>query len=133
MDKGERTAAGTAAMMAGATTALSCPPGAVRTDHGGYEVITPDGGPLDLATLYRDLAKERAAAALVWLALPVETVEFPVSYATEKSVPLVRREPEDRPSGVPAVANTDHATGQARHFDAVAVGVTQRALNPGKT
>ncbi len=71
--------------------------------------------------------------ALVWSALPVETVEFPVSYASEKSVPLVRREPEDRPSGVPAVANADLATGQARHLYAVAVGVTQRALNPVKT
>jgi hypothetical protein len=79
------------------------------------------------------LVKERVAAALVWLALPVETVEFPVSYAAEKSMPLVRREPEDRPSRVPAVANGDLATGQARHLDAVAVGVTQRALNPEKT
>ena len=59
------------------------------------------------------------------LALPVETVEFPVSYAAEKSMPVVRREPEDRPSGVPAVTNADLATGQARHLDAVAVGVTQ--------
>ena len=71
--------------------------------------------------------------ALVWLALPVETVEFPVSYAAEKSMPLVRREPEDRPCGVPAVANADLATGQARHLDAVAVGETQRALNPVRT
>ena len=29
--------------------------------------------------------------------LPAETVEFPVSYAAEKSMPLVRREPEDQP------------------------------------
>lgn len=65
--------------------------------------------------------------------LPAETVEFPVSYASEKSMPLVRLEPEDRPSGVPAVANADLASGQARYLDAIAVGVTQRALNPVKT
>ena len=63
--------------------------------------------------------------APVWPTLPAETVEFPVSYASDKSMPLVRREPEDRPSGVPAVTNADLATGQARHLDAVAVGVTQ--------
>jgi hypothetical protein len=71
--------------------------------------------------------------ALVWLVLTAETVEFPVSDAAEKSVPLVRCEPEDWPYGVPAVANADLATGQARHLDAVAVGVTQGALNPVKT
>ena len=48
-------------------------------------------------------------------------------------MPLVRREPEERPCGVPAVANADLATGQARHLDTIAVGVTQRALNPVKT
>jgi hypothetical protein len=63
--------------------------------------------------------------APVWPTLPVETVEFPVSYASDKSMPLARREPEDRPFGVPAVTNADLATGQARHLDAVAVGVTQ--------
>jgi hypothetical protein len=71
--------------------------------------------------------------ALVWPTLPAETVEFPVSYASEKSMPLVQREPEDRPPGVPAVTNADLATGKARHLDAVAVGVTQRALSPVKT
>jgi hypothetical protein len=49
--------------------------------------------------------------ALVWPKLPAETVEFPVSYASEKGMPLVRREPEDWPSGVPAVTNADLATG----------------------
>ena len=63
--------------------------------------------------------------APVWPTLAVETVEFPVSYASDKGMPLVRREPEDRPSGVPAVTNADLATGQARHLDAVTVGVTQ--------
>jgi hypothetical protein len=65
--------------------------------------------------------------------LPAETVEFPVSHAAEKSMPLVRGEPEDRPLGVSAVANADFATGQARHLDAVAVGIAQRALNPVRT
>ena len=37
------------------------------------------------------------------------------------------------PDGVPAVANADLATGQARHLDAVAVGVTQGALDPVRT
>jgi hypothetical protein len=50
-------------MMAGATIALPCLHLAVCTDHGGYAVIiTPDSGPLDLATLHPDLVKERAAA-----------------------------------------------------------------------
>jgi hypothetical protein len=70
--------------------------------------------------------------ALVRLALTAETVEFPVSDAAEKSVPLVRREHQDWPYGVPAVANADPATGQAGHLDAVAVGVTQGALSPVK-
>lgn len=62
--------------------------------------------------------------------LPAETVEFSVSCASEESMPFVRREPENRPFGVPAVAYTDLAIGQARDLDAVAVGETQRALNP---
>jgi hypothetical protein len=70
--------------------------------------------------------------ALVRLALTAETVEFPVSDAAEKGVPLVGREPEDWPYGVSAVANADLATGQAGHLDAVAVGVTQGALSPVK-
>src|SRR5580692_7156636 len=46
-------------------------------------------------------------------ALPAVTVKFPVSYPTEKCVPLVRREPENRPRGVPAVANADLAAREA--------------------
>lgn len=65
--------------------------------------------------------------------LPAETVEFPVSHTPEKSVPLVRREAEDWPSEDPAVANADLTAGQARYLDAVAVGITQRALNPVRT
>ena len=67
------------------------------------------------------------------MALPAKMIKFPVSYAAQKRTPLLRREPEDRPRGVPAVANADRATGQARHLDAVAVGVTQRALDPVRT
>ena len=43
--------------------------------------------------------------------LPTETVEFPVMHATDKCVPFVRRERQNRPSGVPAVADTDAAIG----------------------
>jgi hypothetical protein len=73
---------------------------------------------LDVTTWHGDVD------ALVWLALPAETVELPASHASDESMPLIRREPEDRPCGVPAVANADIAAGQARHLDAVAVGVT---------
>ena len=62
--------------------------------------------------------------------LPAEAVEFPVPHAAEKGMPLIRRERQDRPPGVPAVANADLAVGQAGHLDAVAVGVTQGALDP---
>jgi hypothetical protein len=70
--------------------------------------------------------------ALVRLALTAESVEFPVSHAAEKSVPLVRCEHQDWPYRVPAVANADLATRQAGHLDAVAGGVTQGALSPVK-
>ena len=65
--------------------------------------------------------------------LPAETIEFPVSYASEKSMPFVRCKSENRPSGIPAVTHTDLAIGQVRYFDAVAVGETQGALNPVRT
>ena len=65
--------------------------------------------------------------------LPAETVEFPVPHAAEESAPLIGGEPQDGPRRVPAVANADLATGQARHLDAVAVGVTQGALDPTRT
>ncbi len=65
--------------------------------------------------------------------LPAEAVELPVPHAAEKSMPLIRRELQDRPSGISAVANADLAPGQARHLDAVAVGVTQGALDPVRT
>ena len=40
---------------------------------------------------------------------------------------------ENRPLRIPAVANTDLPIRQARHLNAVAVGETQRALNPAVT
>jgi hypothetical protein len=43
--------------------------------------------------------------------LPAETVEFSVSHAAEKCVPFVRRERQNRPAGVPAVADADPAIG----------------------
>jgi hypothetical protein len=43
--------------------------------------------------------------------LPAETVEFSVSHAAEKCVPFVRRKRQNRPAGVPAVADADPAIG----------------------
>src|SRR5689334_3304403 len=65
--------------------------------------------------------------------LPGEAVEFPVSHAAEKGMPFIRRERQDGPSGVSAVANADLAAGQARHLDAVAAGITQGAFGPVRT
>jgi hypothetical protein len=70
---------------------------------------------------------------LAYASFPAETIEFSVSHAAEKGMPFVRRESENRPPGVPAVANPDLAAGHGRHLDAVAVGEAQRALNPGRT
>ena len=55
---------------------------------------------------------------------PAETIEFSVSYAAEKGVPFIGCKSENRPSGVPAVADADLAFGKARHLYAVAVGET---------
>ena len=65
--------------------------------------------------------------------LPAKAVEFSLSCAAEKSIPFVRCKPENWPFGVPAVTQADRFTGQARHLDTVAVGETQRALNPERT
>jgi hypothetical protein len=62
--------------------------------------------------------------------VPAETIEFPVSDAAEERMPLVRREPENRPFAVPAVADADPAAGQVRHLDAVAVAEAQGAFDP---
>ena len=62
-----------------------------------------------------------------------ETIEFTVSRASEERVPFIWRELENRPCWVPAVPDADSAVRQARYLDAVAVGETQRALNPVRT
>ncbi len=59
-----------------------------------------------------------------------ETIEFSVSHSSEERVPFARGKSENRTFGVLAVANTDLASRQARHLDAVAVGETQGTLNP---
>jgi hypothetical protein len=74
----------------------------------------------------------RYSTLLVQL-LPAEIIEFPVSYASEKSMPFVRCKSENRPFGIPAVTDTDLTIGQVRYFNAVAVGETQGALNPVRT
>jgi hypothetical protein len=57
-------------------------------------------------------------------------VELSVSYASDKSVPFARCEPEHRAIRVLAVPNADLASRQAGHLDAVAIGETQTALDP---
>jgi hypothetical protein len=64
------------------------------------------------------------------LPLLAEAVELAVLHAADEGVPLVRREAENRPAGVAAVANADLASGQVRHLNAVAVRVAQRAFHP---
>jgi len=49
--------------------------------------------------------------AMLARSLPAETIEFSVSYASEKRMPFVRCKPENRTFGVPAVADTDLAIG----------------------
>ena len=68
----------------------------------------------------------------MWL-FPAEAVEFSVSYASEKSMPFIRCKSEYRPLGIPAVADANLTFRQPCHFDAVAVGEAQRALNPERT
>lgn len=65
--------------------------------------------------------------------LSAETIKFSVSRAAKERVPLFRSELKNRPFGVPAVADADTSTGQVRYLDAVAIGVTERALNPART
>lgn len=71
--------------------------------------------------------------ALLVRSLHAETVEFPVANAPEECVPFIRRESENRPFGLPAVADPDLAVGQASYLDTVAVGETQRAFDPVET
>ncbi len=54
-------------------------------------------------------------------------------YASDKGVPFIWSEPENRTFAVPAVANADLIVGEAGYLDAVAVREAQRALNPGRS
>jgi len=49
--------------------------------------------------------------AMLARSLPAETIEFSISYASEKRMPFVRCKPENRTFGVPAVADTDLVIG----------------------
>ena len=60
-----------------------------------------------------------------------ETIEFSVSCSSEECMPFARCKSENRTFGVLTVANTDLAIRQACHLDAVAIGETQGALDPG--
>jgi hypothetical protein len=59
----------------------------------------------------RQLSSARRYSILLVRLLPAETIEFSVSRTSEKRMPFVRCKPENRPFGVPAVANTDLAIG----------------------
>src|SRR5215831_8191401 len=64
------------------------------------------------------------------LKLPAKLVEFPTACAAEKCMPFTRSEPEHRAGRVLGIADADPAIGQAGHLDTVAVGKTQRTLDP---
>jgi hypothetical protein len=95
-------------------------------------LVAPGGTLLVIARAADEEDPVRDPAMMPW-PLPAEAVEFPVPHTSEKSVPFIGGEPENRPSGIPAVANADRTFGQTRHLDAVAVGVTQGALDPVET
>jgi hypothetical protein len=59
-----------------------------------------------------------------------ETVEFPVSRASEKGPPFLWGKPEEQLLRVPAVADADAAVVEICDLNAVAVSKAQRALNP---
>ena len=59
----------------------------------------------------RQLSGAGRYSTMLVRSLPAETIEFSVSYASEKRLPFVRCKPENRPFGVPAVANTDLVIG----------------------
>src|SRR6516164_7606446 len=61
-----------------------------------------------------------------------EPADFPEPRAADEGTPLSRRERQDRPVGILAVANSDLASGQARHLDAVAVGEAEGTLDPDR-
>ena len=76
------------------------------------------------SVLFRPTAISAGRYAMPVRSLRAEAVELAVSRAAEDGMPFVRREPENWPLGIPAVAKADRATGQARHLHAVAVGET---------
>jgi hypothetical protein len=57
-------------------------------------------------------------------------VEFSAQRGAEECIPFAGCEPENWAFSISAVANTDHAIGQGRDFNTVAVCETQRAFNP---
>ncbi len=72
--------------------------------------------PLDSSGAFRFCSGRQLSGAgryrtMLVRSLPAETIEFSVSYASEKRMPFVRCKPENRPFGVPAVANTDLVIG----------------------
>lgn len=81
----------------------------------------------------RPLSRAAQGTTSLIQSLPAETVEFSVSYASEKRMPFVRCKPQDWPFRVPTVANADLARRQTRHLDAVAIGKAQRTLYPPRT
>jgi len=50
-----------------------------------------------------------------------KAIEFSVPRSPQECSPFIRRKPENGAFGVLAVAHADIATGEACHFDAVAV------------
>jgi hypothetical protein len=65
--------------------------------------------------------------------LSAEPVKLSLACAAEKCMPFVRGEPEHWAGWVLGIADADPAIGQAGNLDTVAIGETQRTLDPGQT
>jgi len=63
--------------------------------------------------------------------LSAEPVKLSLACAAEKCMPFVRSEPKHWAGGVLGIADADPAIGQAGNLDTVAIGETQRTLDPG--
>jgi len=63
--------------------------------------------------------------------LYAEPVKLSLACAAEKCMPFVRSEPKHWAGGVLGIADADPAIGQAGNLDTVAIGETQRTLDPG--
>jgi hypothetical protein len=63
--------------------------------------------------------------------LSAEQVELSLACAAEKCMPFVRSEPEHWARGILGIADADPTIGQAGNLDTVAIGETQRTLDPG--